>query len=388
MPLTTEVQVVGVEDATQKLIEYFNAYKQGTQDIKELNRQMRQVAQPIYGMNRALSLARTQWKLTHQTMMEASKIMRDVARIGRTITNMFTAYTVGQIRLELATKNYREACKEVAKAQQEYNEYLEAFGEASIYTEEAYERLQKAIEKQTEAEKELQRAQQETIIGYVGIGLQAAELTATIPTMIKHVNDFRIALSTANITAKSLVTTLGTIGAAVSGIFLGVEASMALCEAFGQLGAVASMIIGILTAIAAITAAIALNVTIASFGFAALAGIAAFGAAMAAYGAYQYFFTEQQNFFREQQQTRGHDHFWRKQEQTKGWQYGGYIPETGLYLLHAGEYVVPKHETHKTTKMINATINQYVTVTKEVDWTIASRRAIDQLIEELGEKSW
>jgi len=363
MPLVTEIQVVGVEDVTQKLIEYFNAYKQGTQDIQTLNEAMRQTAAPIYGMRRSLMLLRTEWRVMHAVWIEGARVMRDIGRIGRNVTQIWTAWTVGQIRLENASRNYREACEEVAKAQQEYNEYLEAFGEASIYTKEAYERLQEAIERQRDAEQQLQRAQQETIIGYIGIALQIGDIIGTIPTMILHIHMLQATMKTASIAAKTLTASLGTIGAVLAGFAAGVMVVQALTEAFGQTGAAASAIIGVLVMVAAILAKMALSVSILSFGGAALAGIAAFGAAMAAYGAYSY-------------------------ATYKPKQYGGYIPETGLYLLHAGEYVVPKHETHKTTKMINATINQYVTVTKEVDWTIASRRAIDQLIEELGEKSW
>jgi len=364
MPLITEIQVAGVEDARRQLIEFFNAFKEGTQDAKTLNSAMREIAQPIYGMRRALSLARTEWRLTHQTMIEASRIMRDVGRIGRTITSIFTTYTVAQIRLAQAQRDYEDAVKDVAEAQAVYNHYLEVFGKESVFTQRAYEQLQNAIEKQKQAEEELQRTQQATIMGYVGIGLQVSELIATVPTMIKHVNDLRIALSTANTSASTLATTLGTISAVLSGIFLGVEAAKALAEAFGEAGAAASMIIGSLIAISAVLAAIALHVSIMSFGGAAIAGIAAFGAAMAMYGGYL--------------------------AMAKGeYQHGGYVPETGLYVLHAGEYVVPanKAETATAPKIINIRMPIYINqVTSEIDLENAVRRATDKVIERIGEK--
>jgi hypothetical protein len=39
------------------------------------------------------------------------------------------------------------------------------------------------------------------------------------------------------------------------------------------------------------------------------------------------------------------------------YQSGGYVPQTGLALLHAGEYVLPKGETSNTVGDINITIN-------------------------------
>ena len=259
MPLITEIKVTGVQEARRQLIEYFRAYKSGTQDIKELNKAMRETAQPIYGMRRAISLLKTEFQLSHQVMFETARLMRDIGRIGRTITGIFTAYTVGQIRLAQAQKDVKEAQKAVAEAQAAYNHYLEVFGENSVFTQRAYEELQKAIERQKEAQEELQRTQQATTLGYVGMTLQTAELIATIPTMIKHINDLRIALATANISGSALATTLGTLGAVLGGILIGVEAANALTEAFGSIGASASIVIGVLTTIAAITAAIAFN---------------------------------------------------------------------------------------------------------------------------------
>jgi len=381
MPLVTEIQVAGVENARRQLIEFFRAFKSGTEDVKTLNAQMREIAQPIYGMRRALSLARTEWRLTHQTMIEASRIMRDIGRIGRTITTMFTAYTVAQIRLAQAQRDYEDTVKDVAEAQERYNRYLEVFGENSVFTQRAYEQLQNAIERQKQAEEELQRTQQETVMGYVGIGLQIGELIATVPTMIKHVNDLRIALSTANMSASTLATTLGTIGTVLGGMLIGVEAAKALTDAFGSVGAAASIVIGVLTTIAAITAAIALNVSIASAGFAALAGIAAFGAAMAAYGAYAY-----------ATMPKGVETPAEKPPETPiagGRQYGGFIPETGLYLLHAGEYVTPTNKVVEKTapKTIHVTVHQYIdNVSSDVDLERASEYITDKIMKKLGEK--
>jgi len=363
MTLITKIQLAGVEDARRQLVEYFNAYKSGTRDIKELNKEMREVAQPIYGMRRALSLARTEWRLNHQAMIEASRIMHDIGRIGRTITSIFTTYTVAQIRLAQAQRDYEDAVEDVSEAQERYNRYLEVFGEKSVFTQRAYKQLQNAIEKQKEAEEELQRTQQATMMGYVGIGLQIGELAATIPTMIKHINDLRIALATANTTASTLATTLGTIGAVLSGIFLGVEAANALCDAFGEIGAVASIVIGALTAIAAITAAIALHVSIMSFGAAAIAGIAAFGAAMAIQGAYRY--------------------------TTKEYQYGGYVPETGLYMLHAGEYVVPANKVieRSAPKTIQIRNTFYIdNISSEIDIERVAEYATKKMLEKLETK--
>lgn len=369
MPLVTEIQVVGVEDARRQLIEYFNAYKSGTRDIKELNKEMREIAQPILGMRRALNLAKAEWQLMNETMIEAGRIMRDIGRIGRTITSIFTSYTVGQIRLARAQKDVKEAQREVAEAQARYNRYLQVFGENSVFTQRAYEELQRAIERQKEAEQDLQRAQQETMIGYVGMTLQIGELIATIPTMIKHVNDLRIALSMTNASASTLTTTLGTIGAVLGGIFLGVEAAKALTDAFGELGAAASIILGVLTTIAAITAAIALNVSIATAGFAALAGIAAFGAGMAAYGAYK--------AAKPESEIKGEK------------QYGGFIPETGLYTLHAGEYVIPANNViEKTTPKITHISNTFYidNISSEIDIERVAEYATKKMLEKLDKK--
>jgi len=378
LPLVTEIQVAGVEEARRELIHYFRAYKSGTQDIKELNKAMREIAQPIRGARRAFSLLRTEFQLSHQVMFETARLMRDIGRIGRTATNMFTAYTVAQIRLAQAQRDYTEATKDVEEAQKRYNQYLKDFGADCIYTIQAYEELQRAIERQKQAEEELQRTQQATIMGYVGIGLQIGELIATVPTMIKHVNDLKIALSTANISASTFAAALGTIGAALAGIFLGIEAANALCEAFGSIGAIASIVIGVLTSIAAITAAIALNVSIASAGFAALAGVAAFGAAMAIQGGYRAATSE----------TQPTETTAPEMPIAGERQYGGIIPETGLYMLHAGEHVTPANKAieRSAPKMIQIRNTFYINnISSEIDIEELSERVSARTFEKLGE---
>jgi len=366
MPLVTEVRVEGVRESTQELIEFFRAFREGRQDVQTINTAMRETAAPIYGMRRSLMLLRTEWRAMHAAWIEGARVMRDFGRIGRNITQIFTTYTVAQIRLAQAHRDYEDAVEDVAEAQAVYNRYLQVFGEESAFTQQAYEQLQEAIKNQKEAEEKLQKAQQDTIMGYVGIALQIGDIIGTIPTMIMHIKMLSYTMKMANTSASTLAGTLGVIGAVLGGIFLGVEAAKALTDAFGEAGAAASMILGSLIAIAAILAAIALNVSIISFGGAAIAGIAAFGAAMAIYGGYL--------------------------AMAEGeYQYGGYVPETGLYVLHAGEYVVPKNEVEtitRTPKVVNIRMPIYINqVTKEVDIERAADLATRKVLKVI-EKEW
>lgn len=87
--------------------------------------------------------------------------------------------------------------------------------------------------------------------------------------------------------------------------------------------------------------------------------------------------------------TRGESSLWRREIERMrriyggGYQHGGYIPETGLYLLHRGEYVTPAHEVRRGLGMAS-TANMTVHNTFYVN--ASSRFEVDQFLERFEER--
>ena len=93
-PLTTEIRVIGAEEAKRTLIDYFRAYEDGKESVKDLNTAMREQYGSLYGMRRALGLLKTEWRMQHAAWIEGARVMRDIGQIGRSLTSMWQAYNM------------------------------------------------------------------------------------------------------------------------------------------------------------------------------------------------------------------------------------------------------------------------------------------------------
>jgi hypothetical protein len=220
--LRTRIEVVGAEEAKASLIEYFQAYKAGTQDINALNTGLKEQAGSIYGARRSLMLMRTDWKMQHAAWVESASVMRGVGQIGREITSMWQAYSVAQIRVTQAEQGVSSAHANVAILQDELNS-LTAQGKAS--SEEYYDTLIKLTEAQGAlklASDGVSKAQTENIVGYVGMGLQVSGLFANIVFMLPHLR-----LLTQLINAQTIATGLATVASYAHAAALWLVASAA-----------------------------------------------------------------------------------------------------------------------------------------------------------------
>lgn len=368
MSLATEIETRGVKQAKKDFEDFFYAFSKGKEDIKKLNEEMRKSAAPVYGARRSLMLLRTEWRMQHATMVESARAMMSISRIGSHITQMFTAYTMGQIRVERAQRDVAEATKTVAELQDRYNRYLEVFGKDSVFTQRALEDLTDAQNKQKEAMDALAKAQQDMIMGYIGIGLQAPVAIAGIIDVAFHISN------------------------------------------------VIKLIKGKGGFIAALKAA---GISLGSLGTAFLAALPALMFIIPIVLAYTKDFEAAENAFHGWATTteeRGKDVIERMEEAREaikemrkeaesmgvgkplaaggGWTRGGqfgipYVPETGLYLLHKGERVIRATERIETTtpKLINIRNVFYIgNVSSETDIEELSRRISEKTIEKLGEK--
>jgi len=234
--MTTRIEVVGAEEAKRTLADFFQAYKTGKEDVKTLNTAMREQAGTIYGARRALMLMRTEWRMQHAAWIEGARVMRDIGRIGRNITQMWQAYTIGMIRVESAQRDLRQATMDVTTAQERYNKYLEIFGEDSIYTITALNDVKDAEEAVEDATRRANDAARDFSIGLGGLALQGLDFIATLPMLAMHL---KMVASTLGITKTSITgvtTAITALGATATAVLLGLPALAAgVAIAFDQL---------------------------------------------------------------------------------------------------------------------------------------------------------
>jgi len=230
--LVTRIEIDGAKEAIRTLRDYFMAYKEGEVDVKALNMGLREWSGQISGANRALRLMRSEWRLQNVAWVELARVMRSVGSIGRQLTSMWQAYTVGMIRIESAQRDVTKATKSVADAQEWYNRCLEVFGENSVYTKDAWNDLQGATDAEKDSLNRAREAQDDMNAGMITFGLSAVGIGSNIITAISHINDFKNALSDAKTMVSGLGGALaglsGAAGLAVSGAIIAPFAGIAI----------------------------------------------------------------------------------------------------------------------------------------------------------------
>ena len=366
MPLVTEIQVAGVEDVKSQLADVWRSFREGNITIKELNKQIREIGATTYAMRRSLTLLRTEWRMQHQTLIATSRVMRDIGYIGKSIISMLQAYQISQIRIAQAQRDVAEATKTVAELQDRYNRYLEVFGEDSVFTKRAYEELQEAIENKQRAIEEVNSALQEQQLLYVGVALNFGSFISESITAMSHLRELK--------------------------------------DVLGGIAGLKTALSGVAGALGSIVAAIA-------FGLAYREYVAkpAEERAKKIYGEqWEKMHPMQRRYLRQLEQARKQQEItgdigqqiisglqWIGEQlanlfrEAFGFQYGGIVPATGLYRLHAGEMVIPANKVIERTapKMIQIRNTFYINnISSQADIEELSERVSAKTIEKLGEK--
>lgn len=179
-PLETEVRVLGADKFVRDMLECNKAIlKVGT--VSETTAtQLKETRAPILAMSRAISTVRMGTKLHYAEMLESVRLMQKLGTIGYKVTGMWQAWNIAQMRVSNAQQSYQQASNNVVVLQEELNRLQQQ----GITSGEEYIgiqiRLNQAKAEATRASNDLTRAQQENIVGYLGMGLQVTGLVANM----------------------------------------------------------------------------------------------------------------------------------------------------------------------------------------------------------------
>ena len=186
-PVITRYEVVGAEDVMRTNAELWNSFKQGGVQVNDFNVALRENMEGTYAMRRAYSGIRMAVRVEWAAVLETSRAMMAVGRIGRDVLQMWQAYTLGQYRVEQAAKGVATAEEDVAKWQFLYNQYLRDFGSESAYTKNAYENLAAAQKQLQSAQETSMKALSDMWVGYLGMGLTSFGIVASSIDLMYHV---------------------------------------------------------------------------------------------------------------------------------------------------------------------------------------------------------
>lgn len=358
---TITIEILGVDEASRVFravgaeVDVFKGKIQNMdQGIDKLNTTADTNIEGIKELSKHYRDAEMTFRATHYQFLKTINVMQSIGGVGQSLVGMWQAYNIGQMRIERASRNVAEANEKVAKWQAIYNQYLRDFGPDSAYTIDAFEKMTEAMREEEEAINDNAKAQQDMWAGYGSMGLQSVGLVGDIA---------------------QITIAIQSLGAA-SAIAGGATGLGALTAGLTTLGSVATGILSSAAGIAILPAAIA-NI-----------------------------------FLPEEKKIMG----WGISEETPPYEKEGYfpkewwqwipfagdiakafgggqlgipdVPRTGLYRLEKGETVLTPLQSAALggTKSVRASITQYNTIARDVDFERANDRALKQLLRKFGNK--
>ena len=173
-----------------------------TKDLIQAEREHRQ---SLLAARRAYSDIRLLHRQYNAELIESVRVIRSVAQMGRTAVYMWQAHGIAQMRVADAQARYADSSEKVAELEQLRTQYARDFGEQSVYTIDVTEKLERAIRRQEDTQKDLIRTQKDNRLGYISLGIAMLDFvpqSASVYMQLRRVKDMMFGVSTAAGTAK------------------------------------------------------------------------------------------------------------------------------------------------------------------------------------------
>jgi hypothetical protein len=206
--LETEIRVLGFEETIRTLQDYMKTIRETGVVTKEMAEDAREMMRSYREVRRTISHMRTVWKAHHATLLEGIRAFRQFGYIGRELVRMWQAYSVAMLRIERAQRDVEDAARDVAYYQQLYNQYLRDFGKESIFTQQSWENLQRAIESEKEALAIAQKTHEDMRAGWVLMGLDAVTFAGNLAHVAEAAFVLKASLNAVSISLASLASAI------------------------------------------------------------------------------------------------------------------------------------------------------------------------------------
>ncbi len=179
-------EVRGASSASDEIRKIYDALRAGSVTVDQANEQMRQFNGSILAQRRAIMMIRTEWRNQNAALFEGMRLMRSTAQLGRTLTSVYSVYTLMQTRMQDKTRDVRDVGEELNRVQDQRLVLQRDLGTTNIYALSLMQQEERLTKRLAEEKRELKRAQDQNIIGYIGIGLQMMNVITTVVQMLTH----------------------------------------------------------------------------------------------------------------------------------------------------------------------------------------------------------
>lgn len=186
--------VQGGAGARSELAALWTEFREGKMSVEQFNDEMRNTSGAIYAQRRAVMLMRTEYRNQRTALYEAMRGFRAVARIGKTITNTYMTYTMMQTRVADKTRDVRDTQEALASVQERRIRVVQDLGASNSIAMRLMGEEERLTTRLAEERRGLKQAQDQNIIGYVGIGLQALSVIPTMVSLARHIDLTRLYL--------------------------------------------------------------------------------------------------------------------------------------------------------------------------------------------------
>lgn len=187
-------EIQGMSGVKSDLASLWREFRNGKMSVEEFNAEMRNTSGAIYAQRRAVMLMRTEYRNQRAALYEAMRGFRAVARIGRTLTSTYTTYTLMQTRVADKTRDVRDAQEDLAAVQVRRTKVVAELGVNNAIAMRLMDEEDRLTRRLEEDRRGLKQAQDQNIIGYAGIALQALAVIPTMVSLKRHLDLTRLYL--------------------------------------------------------------------------------------------------------------------------------------------------------------------------------------------------
>ncbi|MBM3291944.1 hypothetical protein FJY84_04630 [Candidatus Bathyarchaeota archaeon] len=212
--LLTRFKIEGVSEYCNSIGNVKSALLNHTMSVEQANTALSGLGKESQVLNRANNMMAAEFRANNAGLLAAGRALNDIGSIGRSVTQMWQSYSVAQIRVGDASRALDNAQSDVLVLQNSLNRAM-ASGDIEQITNLTM-RLNHAQNQVKKSSEELNKAQQDNILGYVGMGLQMANVLGKLPTLAMHMNLMKT--FTIEQTAATITNTAATYASAAADI--------------------------------------------------------------------------------------------------------------------------------------------------------------------------
>jgi hypothetical protein len=225
-------EVEGAQQAYSDISEVYRAFKEGALTVKQANEEARNFSDTIYAQRRQLMLIRTEWRNQHAELIQSMRVLRDVGRIGTTVTSIFRTYTITQMRMGDIQRGIADTEERLNDIREKRIRIDAELGTGNAYSLRLMRQESDLSQKLIDQKRSLHYAQQQNMIGYAGITLQIIGLIPQAANLYRNFETLKLILGEswamtaltgeAGLTGAitTIATSLATIGTFVGGAWL------------------------------------------------------------------------------------------------------------------------------------------------------------------------